>query len=253
MKNYDTREGIAKAVRTLEGLKLLARERSDAGYDRKERLSEWLVLGRLRMDTCGNTMRITEGVPDDIVYKLGPVSTFEELEKHLPEARVTLTSGHAIPNPDAECGWCKRGWTIDNWHETIFRTGEHWSKPDVYHPICMRYKLLAESTAHFEKILTQAGFPIDSMKAIPNGYCRQADIRLCCGPWFRVRSSIGILTIGWRKSVINIDWSELVLKEKPDFSKEQVTKWETGIHAWGPDKAAEYLKEIGRCAHEADD
>lgn len=56
--------------------------------------------------------------------------------------------------------------------------------------------------------------------------------------------------MGWRKHVISIEWQE---NYKPFdmnelFGTEDVTKWEEdgkrGIHAWGKDKAYEYLKKV---------
>lgn len=82
------------------------------------------------------------------------------------------------------------------------------------------------------------------VKEVPNGYCRGA----CCEhlPWFLVTTNIGPVRIGWRKRVINIDWSETNQKKTADelFPNEDVTKYEHAIHAWGYDKAKEYLEKI---------
>lgn len=81
-------------------------------------------------------------------------------------------------------------------------------------------------------------------REIPNGYCNGP----CCIhlPWFLVTTSIGPIRIGWRKRVINIDWSETTQKKTADelFPDEDVTKDEHAIHAWGYDKAKEYLDKI---------
>ena len=75
------------------------------------------------------------------------------------------------------------------------------------------------------------------VKPIPNGYCSRA----CCEhlPWFLVTTKIGVIKIGWRKRVINIDWSETEVRKI--ISDDDVTKDETMIHAWAYEKAAEYL------------
>jgi len=81
------------------------------------------------------------------------------------------------------------------------------------------------------------------VEEIPNGYCHD----YCCRhlPWFKVTTPKGIVTIGWRKRVINIDWS---LMRNPSamqlFSQEDVTKGEYLIHAWSYEKAKEYLAKI---------
>lgn len=81
------------------------------------------------------------------------------------------------------------------------------------------------------------------VEAIPNGYCPRA----CCEhrPWFVVTTKIGRITIGWRKSVISINWREtLALPAQELFPKEDVTKGGPYIHAWGYEKAQEYLNCI---------
>jgi len=56
--------------------------------------------------------------------------------------------------------------------------------------------------------------------------------------------------MGWRKRVISIEWQENYKPFDMDelFATEEVTKWERdgkhGIHAWGKDKAYEYLKKV---------
>lgn len=94
-----------------------------------------------------------------------------------------------------------------------------------------------------------------SYEEIPNGYCSQ----WCCKhkPWFRVLTSIGWVVIGWRKSVINIDWSETTVKATADelFANEEVfpgcavTRIGRSIHAHGYTKAGEYVAKLLMAAH----
>lgn len=76
---------------------------------------------------------------------------------------------------------------------------------------------------------------------LPNGYCSQP----CCilNPWLKVQTFRGPITIGWRKRVINIDWSEsnIALSANDLFPSEDVTKGDKYIHAWGYEKAKAYL------------
>ena len=85
-------------------------------------------------------------------------------------------------------------------------------------------------------------------KLLPNGYCHED----CCShiPWFLFHTIDGDIIMGWRKRVISIEWQK---NYKPFdlnklFGNEDVTKWEEdgkrGIHAWGEDKAYEYLKRV---------
>jgi hypothetical protein len=89
------------------------------------------------------------------------------------------------------------------------------------------------------------------VEEIPNGYCS----RPCCyhKPWFIVTTpQKGRITIGWRKSVIAIDWKDSAIKEKAEviFPKEEVypgcavTKVDWMIHAHGEEKAREYIKVL---------
>lgn len=82
------------------------------------------------------------------------------------------------------------------------------------------------------------------VEEIPNGYC--AD--WCCKhlPWFIVTTTVGRIKIGWRKRVIEIDWSQTTgTKTAAElFADEDVTKDERMIHAWGEDKARAYVAAI---------
>jgi len=90
------------------------------------------------------------------------------------------------------------------------------------------------------------------VEEIPNGYCNDP----CCSrlPWFIVTTPIGHIKIGWRKRVLLIDWTRTNQKKKAEelFPNEDVTK--SGkyeevnyIHAWGYEKAKEYLEKIYSC------
>ena len=79
---------------------------------------------------------------------------------------------------------------------------------------------------------------------LPNGYCRQG----CCAhlPWFKVTTAVGPIVIGWRKRVINIDWSETKGTKTAEelFPKEDTTKETRLIHAWTYEKARAYTDAI---------
>ena len=113
-----------------------------------------------------------------------------------------------------------------------------------YHGVCNRKHLTETEEQQFRKIFEDAGFEDIRMNQTPNQYCR------ChrCAPWFNVNSTLGTILIGWRKRVINIEWNGLFEGKAPDlshlFKEEDVTKWETGIHAWGWEAAQEYLSRV---------
>lgn len=82
------------------------------------------------------------------------------------------------------------------------------------------------------------------VEEIPNGYCK----RYCCAhlPWYVVTTSVGRIKIGWRRSVISIDWAETqgTKTSKELFESEDVTKDTRVIHAWGYEKARAYVGAI---------
>lgn len=83
---------------------------------------------------------------------------------------------------------------------------------------------------------------------VPNGYC--AD--WCCvhRPWFRVFTKLGPIEVGWRKSVINIDWSGTLMAHYPKFyghalfPDEDVTRGDHFIHAHGLERARKYIDRL---------
>ena len=82
------------------------------------------------------------------------------------------------------------------------------------------------------------------VQEIPNEYCSQA----CClhSPWLIVTSFAGRIKVGWRKRVIVIDWSDSDVAATAAylFPNEDVTKEGRMIHAWGYEKAREYIEKL---------
>lgn len=94
---------------------------------------------------------------------------------------------------------------------------------------------------YFEACFMLAGFEYTNIYEVLNEY--DGDLN---APWYLFRTEFGLIKIGWRKRVISIDWSDCKFdREKDKFDqvifKDDVTKWPTGIHAWGYHKAIEYL------------
>jgi hypothetical protein len=119
----------------------------------------------------------------------------------------------------------------------------------------------AKTKADFEKSFADAGLGPIFMEPIQNGYHRAGDPHALGNPWYSVATAIGYIQIGWRKRVINIDWARTTLKsliedkyhEGPRlpggeelFPAEHKsgcpTTGDTFIHAYGYEKATEYLK-----------
>lgn len=59
--------------------------------------------------------------------------------------------------------------------------------------------------------------------------------------WLLVKTEIGLIKIGWRKRVIEIDWTDTGIKL---VVKDDVTKGDYYCHAWSYPNAIEYLTEL---------
>lgn len=83
------------------------------------------------------------------------------------------------------------------------------------------------------------------VREIPNEYWPK-NYGLHYYPWFIVTTSIGHIKMGCRKRVIVIDWTDTDVKLSADelFPGEEVTKINKSIHAWGYDKAREYIDRL---------
>lgn len=95
---------------------------------------------------------------------------------------------------------------------------------------------------------------------IPNEYwpdtASYSDLRES-SPWWLVTTPVGVIKIGWRKRVIEIDWyatkyrvgEGLHFKDRPndliaDVTADDVTKGASYVHAWTYGKAVDYLSTI---------
>jgi hypothetical protein len=330
-QRYDSREGIAEMIRTLAGLNELSRLRQEAGYSRGDRLSEFVILGRWMLDTCGNMSKILgEFIPKEKFPDIPDVMTRDEFwtflrRKVRRDVSISSTPEGFVPPVRITCAECGRPWSIKNAHDLVARrespifplddfvgmtlaevrsflesrTDAVWwlriekpirhdrfidltphpkyetlkinergwagknegitdeyviqggdeSAPDVwrcFHSVCNRVSLERIQREKFVRVFENAGLgsAVLTMTAIPNQYCR-CDL---CTPWFEVSTTYGVIVIGWRKRVINIDWSATgIVAPVPD---DEVTCGEGWTHAWGEDKATEYLTKI-RLAAEA--
>ena len=100
---------------------------------------------------------------------------------------------------------------------------------------------------HVEKlteIFKLAGFDPIHVETIDSQYCSEA----CCYkyPWVIITTEKGRIKLGWRKRVMNLDWSDSDIKLDGEeiFKDENVTKGKSFIHCWGTEKAIEYLKKL---------
>lgn len=113
----------------------------------------------------------------------------------------------------------------------------------------LRPKTAEEATLERAEIVNLFAGPI-FVEEIPNGYCS----RYCCAfkPWFVVTTGKGRIKIGWRKSVIHLEWTDSAIGKTAAevFPKEEAwpgyetTQYDKVIHAHGYQKAAEYIQRL---------
>ena len=128
----------------------------------------------------------------------------------------------------------------------------HFQVVECYHTHCNRKKLNEQETTKFEECFKNAGFDSGGnyfvMQHIPNEYCHDIIHCTMCADWFNVNTRWGNIKIGWRKRVINIDWSGLKNPSKINgyelFKDEDTTKSNDSVHAWGWEKCTDYLTAI---------
>lgn len=101
---------------------------------------------------------------------------------------------------------------------------------------------VTEAKAKFKAMFGNGAIFIEE---IPNGYSPDSTY-FKHFPWYKITTRLGHFKIGWRKRVIEIDWSETTIAQKAQelFRDEDVTKEAKLIHAWGYDKATEYIEKL---------
>ena len=102
---------------------------------------------------------------------------------------------------------------------------------------------IGDATTRNRELLDVFEEPI-FVEEIPNGYCSD----WCCNhlPWFIVTTRVGRIRIGYRKRVIQIDWTDTVNTKVASelFKEEDVTKEYKMIHAWSIKDAKKYIDKI---------
>ncbi len=304
---YDTHDGIRDELdKGLAGLRRICKARHQAGYQRGERLAEFVLLkGKIWLDTCGNTQVPVQANRFDAITEIPDVVTREsfllELQGIEPEPFFSLTLG-TLPPTSLVCDRCHCSWDLQNVLDVHQRelemvrnssladyegstlghvietiNGEDpdsnrrrrvelydlyaqrdlvaeqretleselvgrdsvisWREFVYFHSACWAYVRADEERAFFEKVFAEAGFAGVQLLAIPARYPGNV------APWFRAVTVFGDITIGWRKRVISVNWFGKADGNKL-FDSENVTKGIYTIHAWGQQKAVEYLRTL---------
>jgi len=241
---YDTHHDIDQCIQTsLESIHRLVNARCEAGYVRKERMDEWCILGRFSLDSCGNIGLLTEGAPFASGRPYPGVMPFKDVFGFAEH--VTVSFQACLPPADGSCDLCGEPWEIlKDLGNLLACKLDGWENPPTWrHPHCHQQALIERARAEFTALFMRVEIPILELRVIPNEYYPHPQAL----PWVKVETYRGEIKLGWRKRVINIDWSNSQLKASPSlFGTESVTKWEGGIHAWSMEDAAKYLSRLWR-------
>lgn len=108
------------------------------------------------------------------------------------------------------------------------------------HGACHASVMEARRQAEFGLLFGLAGFQSIDMTAVENRY---GDAEYG-GPWFEVRTEVGVITIGWRRCVMNIDWGATGRNLLELFEDVEGTKGPHSIHAWNASQVVDYLTRI---------
>ena len=136
---YDSFQAIYESLKSLGSFNALLEARHRAGYDRHERLNEWVVLGRFILDTCGNTLKFTgENIPAVMFPDIPQVFTQTEFAAYLirkspnREVWLSVSIGSDIPSAHLACPVCKEPWAVSNCHDVVTEHESRVIKLDGY-------------------------------------------------------------------------------------------------------------------------
>jgi len=241
---YDTKEGLEARLKSgIAGLREIARARHTAGYERRERMAEWCLIGRFWTDSCGNFSRFTEGAPHDQRGRI-EIPDVMSREQALGISEWITTTFTELPPEDGRCDRCDGVWTMRNVDDFMWKR-DRGDLPvaRARHKTCNRLAIIEAEADEIRKIVERSEMPFNSIHMIPNEYFPDPDVY---GPWFMIETPKGRIKIGWRKRVINIDWSLSGYGAKGEdvVDEANVTYGPQYVHAYGADKAVEALRKI---------
>ena len=100
-----------------------------------------------------------------------------------------------------------------------------------------------------EALFRLAGFEVFTSWELVNQYWPTSEAPWPTGSWWLVQTDIGLIRVGWRKRVLEIDWTNTGFDA--DVTTDKVTKEPRIVHAWSNAKAVEYLTELRTLAFAA--
>lgn len=117
--------------------------------------------------------------------------------------------------------------------------------PAPYHSVWVKLHSIEAVAALF----AFAEIPVLGITQVPNQYWpespRYDSVRT---PWWNVQTKHGIILIGWRKRVLNIDWSKTPIRMT--ITDDDVTKSVDAVHAYNIGKALTYLSTLSAALYD---
>ena len=244
---FDSVEGLSRHLRELWDLNdvLNYRKRFRLANPNKK-LNEFMLFGKYRLDSYGQIQTLSTKYWDKVKVN-ADVEPYQEFRNNNFEYTLS-TNDFIIPEPEAYCPCCAKDFTLEDIkREPVILIH---SRSRAYHNECWKKYKRDMIIEDFTTDLMSYNYSNKDYcyETIPNGYCNQE----CCEhiPWFLFHTIDGDIIMGWRKRVISIEWQENYkdFDMRELFKDEEVTKWnhdgKRGIHAWGKDKAYEYVEKV---------
>ena len=254
---FDTVQGIENSLRSLTAFHEMLNNRRLWHKAKNKYLKEFVVLGRYYLDIFGQVLTITKA---DITSKVVPkVCSLDDFKRLLSEDGYFSSSfSSLIPRKGDVCPCCGKKFTM-----TDLRKGTSFDLVNgkIAHETCKKNYYHHREIDKISRCLVDLVYDEKpKFDLLPNGYWPDCDYI----PWFLFHTSDGDILIGWRKRVISIEWQENFKPfDMAIFNSENVTKWcgdagisykriragtlptcaKRGIHAWGTEKAIEYLRK----------
>ena len=244
---FDEIQGIKSSLASLSDLNEMIQNRK---LFRKahpnDRLNEFVLFDCFLLDQFGQVEYVEkmekerQEASNDVEY----YSTFKK--NNWNGFVINYGNGYIIPMAGSRCPCCGKTFTMEDikTNPCVRVDGK------IYHDSCWRnYRRLTEIDKFTRQLMSRIYEDADyQFELLPNGYCNES----CCShiPWFLFHTIDGDIIMGWRKRVISIEWQENYkpFDMKELFGEEDVTQWEEdgnrGIHAWGKEKAYEYLQKV---------
>ena len=210
------------------------------GYDKEKEISLKAFVGQTIQE-----VKIFFANKTDAIYRMNQPEQIIRNDRYIDLTPHPAYADYNAEHPQNLFVMNKNGWMgvkegIDDSY--VIQEGDdgYFNIWKFFHHKCNRRYLNRQEYNQFKRIFKKAGFKDIKLLSTPNQYCSCDN----CASWYNVHTPYGKILIGWRKRVIDIDWSSWGVDFNYLFKKEDVTKSKSNIHAWGEKKAIEYLSII---------